>query len=97
MLDDRTRALALLKANHRFPVEYYLSVITVSEEAVFVAVRAAVEQGLPVPLGEAAHVKTPSRGGKYTSHRFRVMCQTPEDVLLLYHRVKQVSGVVTVM
>jgi putative lipoic acid-binding regulatory protein len=97
MEDERARALALLEATHQFPTEYHVSVITVTEDAVFVAIRAAVQQGLPAPLGDDAHQIVPSSGGKYSSHRFRVPVQRAEDVLELYARIRQVTGVVTVL
>ena len=94
---DRERALGLLKATHRFPVEYYLSVITLHAEAVFLQVRAAVEAGPAGPLSDDAYQRVPSSGGKYASHRFRVRCDSAEDVLALYDRVKAVEGVVNIM
>jgi putative lipoic acid-binding regulatory protein len=97
MDDERARALELLKAAHQFPVEYHVSVITFTDEETFAALRAAVEAGLPGPLGGEAYQTIPSGGGKYTSHRFRVPCDTPEDVLALYERIRAVKGVVTVL
>lgn len=97
MDDERTRARELLEATHRFPVEYHLSVITHTEEVVFVALRAAVEEGLPGQLDQDAYQTVPSRGGKYTSHRFRVPCESADAVLALYERVRRVKGVVTVL
>jgi putative lipoic acid-binding regulatory protein len=94
---DRERALALLAATHQFPVEYSVSVITVSDEAVFNEVRAAVGEGLPEPLGEGAYEQVLSKAGRYTSHRFKVPCQAPEDVLALYARIRRVKGVITVL
>jgi putative lipoic acid-binding regulatory protein len=95
--DARTRALELLRATHQFPGEYYLSVITLSEEKVFVDLRAAVDDGLEQPLGESACEMVPSRGGKYTSHRFKVPCACAEEVLELYARLSRVKGVVTML
>ena len=93
---DRDRALALLKATHQFPVEYHLSVITRHEEAVFDRLRAAVEEGPQGALAEDAYQRVPSSGANYASHRFRVLCQSAEEVLELYARVKAVEGVITV-
>jgi putative lipoic acid-binding regulatory protein len=95
--DARVRALELLRANHQFPGEYHLSVITLSQNEVFVEVRAAVEDGLPEPLSDASYEQVPSRGGKYTSHRFKVPCESAEDVLALYARLSKVKGVVTML
>ena len=95
--DDRERSLALLRAQHQFPGAYDLSVIAVSTAAVAAAVRAAVEDGLAEPLGRDAHQVIPSTGGKYASHRFVVYLRAAEDVLALYDRVKQVTGVVTIL
>jgi putative lipoic acid-binding regulatory protein len=95
--DARIRALELLRATHQFPGEYHLSVITLSEDQVFLDLRAAVEDGLPAPLPEAAYELIPSRGGKYTSHRFKIPCGSAEDVLALYARLSRVKGVVTML
>jgi putative lipoic acid-binding regulatory protein len=97
MDDERSRAIALLEATHKFPVVYEFSVITYSTDEVFVAIRGAVAEGLTGGLGEGDHQMVPSRGGKYTSHRFRVPCESAVAVLELYARVKQVEGVVTVL
>jgi putative lipoic acid-binding regulatory protein len=95
--DETARAVALLEATHQFPVVYSVSVIAVSSDEVGAAVRAAVEEGLPQPIGDDGYQSVPSSGGKYASHRFKVPCQTPADVLALYRRVRQVKGVVTVL
>jgi putative lipoic acid-binding regulatory protein len=95
--DSRERALDLLRATHQFPGDYHLSVITVSLDVVFTSLRAAVEAGLSTPLTEDAYQTVPSTGGKYTSHRFRLLCERAEDVLDLYERVRQVKGVVTIL
>ena len=95
--DARVRALDLLRATHRFPGEYHLSVITLSQDQVFSDVRAAVEDGLPQPLPDTAYELIPSGGGKYTSHRFKVPCDSAEEVLALYARLSRVKGVVTML
>ena len=94
---DRDRALALLKATHQFPVEYHLSVITRHEEVVFEQLRLAVEAGPQGALAEDAYQRVPSSGARYASHRFRVRCQSAEDVLELYARVKAVEGVMNIL
>jgi putative lipoic acid-binding regulatory protein len=95
--DARIRALDLLRATHKFPGEYHLSVITLSEDQVFSDLRAAVDDGLSAPLADSAYELIPSRGGKYTSHRFKVPCDSAEDVLALYARLSRVKGVVTML
>jgi hypothetical protein len=95
--EDRERALALLAATHQFPVEYSVSVITVNDDVVYSELRAAVGEGLPAPLGDDAYDKVLSKGGRYSSHRFKILCQAPEDVLALYARIRGVKGVITVL
>jgi putative lipoic acid-binding regulatory protein len=95
--EETARAVALLEATHQFPVVYSVSIIAVSSEEVGAAVRAAVEEGLPQPIADDGYQAVPSSGGKYASHRFKVPCQTPAEVLALYRRVRQVKGVVTVL
>jgi putative lipoic acid-binding regulatory protein len=94
--DARTRAIALLEATHKFPVEYDISIIA-HGELVLADLRAAVEAHLTEPLPADAYQSVPSRGGKYASHRFRVPCEDAETVLALYERVRLVKGVITVM
>jgi putative lipoic acid-binding regulatory protein len=95
--DARARALDLLRATHQFPGEYHLSVITLTDEQVFSDLRAAVEDGLPSPLPDSKYERVPSSGGKYTSHRIQVPCDSAEAVLDLYTRLSKVKGVVTMM
>jgi putative lipoic acid-binding regulatory protein len=94
---ERSRAIALLEATHRFPVDYDVSVIAVNVEAVVAEVRAAAEEGLAAPLGDGAYQSLPSRGGRYASHRFRVPCRDAQEVLALYERLRRVRGVITVL
>lgn len=95
--EEWARAIALLEATHSFPVEYQVSVIAQNVDEVVADVRAAVEEGLPAPLTGDAYQSVPSSGGRYVSHRFRVPCARPEDVLALYARIRRVKGVITVL
>lgn len=94
---ERARALALLEAAHRFPVEYEVSVIALSVEVVFTEVRAAIECHWQGPWPEDAYQVVPSKTGRYNSHRFRVPCGTPDDVLALLARLRAIKGVMTVL
>ncbi len=94
---DRLRSLELLRATHQFPVAYYLSVIAVTEIEVTVSLRAAVTEGLRDPLVDDAHQTITSKTGKYTTHRFRIHCESAEAVLELYARIKTVKGVMSVL
>ena len=95
--DPRARALALLEATHQFPVDYSVSVITVTEEIVVAEVRAAVEVGLSGPLPDDAYETVLSGGGRYVSHRFRVRVASAEEVLALYERLRQIEGVPSIL
>lgn len=95
--DERARAIALLEATHQFPVEYDVSVIATTVEAVTLELRAAVEEGLDQPLTDTAYHSILSGGGRYTSHRFKVVVRNAHEVLALYARIKKVKGVVTVL
>lgn len=94
MADAPADLRTLLEANHAFPGPYFLSVITVSSDDVFAALRAAVEVGLPSPLAETDWIRHASSAGRYTSHRVTVHCESVDDVLALYARVRAVAGVV---
>jgi putative lipoic acid-binding regulatory protein len=95
--EARARALALLEATHVFPVAYEVTVITITSDDIHGAVRAAAGHGLDAPLGDEDHTTVPSKGGKYTSHRLRVRCARPVDVLALYERLRAIEGVKTLL
>jgi putative lipoic acid-binding regulatory protein len=95
--DPKARAIALLEATHKFPVEYFVSVIAVTEEAVVAELRAAVEFGLPEPLSEDAYETVLSGAGRYASHRFRVPVASAEEVLALYERLRRITGVKSIL
>lgn len=95
--EERARARALLEATHRFPVEYHLSVIALATEEVVTALRAAVDAGPGGPIPPESYSNVPSAGGKYISHRFRIMCGSAEEVLDLYARIRAVPGVITML
>lgn len=92
---DEERLLALLQTTHTFPGPFFLSVITHNDTDVFVALRAAIEEGLPAP-GLDWETRE-SAGAKYVSHRVTVPCDSADAVLALYARVRAVAGVVTVL
>jgi putative lipoic acid-binding regulatory protein len=93
----RQRAIELLEANHAFPVEFSLSVIARSGEAITRAILAGAAEGLEQPLRPEAHQIKPSAGGRYLSHRLLVPCRTAADVLELFARMRAIDGVVTVL
>jgi putative lipoic acid-binding regulatory protein len=95
--DERSRAIALLEATHRFPTRYPVSIISFNVDTVVAEVRAAVEDGLPEPLADDAYQTVMSKGGRYSSHRYQVPCQDAEAVLALYERIRRVKGVVSVL
>ena len=95
--DDEKRSLALLEANHSFPGDFPLTVIALNSDEVTEALVRSIEEGLSEPLAADARESRLSSGGKYMSHRLRVPCAAAADVIRLYARVRQVSGVVTVL
>jgi putative lipoic acid-binding regulatory protein len=95
--EARRRAIELLEANHDFPGDFTVSVIARNDEVVAEAVLAAAWEGLEAPLGAGAHEAHPSSHGKYVSHRLKVPCASAEAVLVLYARLRAVSGVITIL
>jgi putative lipoic acid-binding regulatory protein len=95
--EERAAAIALLEKAHQFPVEYSISVIAVHVETVVAEVIAAVEHGLEGGLSEDAHEVVMSSAGRYSSHRFRVLCRTPEEVLALKERLRRIEGVKSIL
>ena len=96
-MSDAADFRTLLEANHTFPGPYYLSVITVTGDDVFAAVRAAVDAGRAVPTRDDDWERRASSAARYTSHRVTVVCESADDVVALYARVRAVIGVVQVL
>ena len=98
-LDERSRAIALLEANHAFPTDYELSVIARNAEEIAArVVAAAFEEGqgdAERPAG--AHERLPSSGGKYVSHRLTIRVEDAEHVLRVYARLRAIEGVLTIL
>jgi putative lipoic acid-binding regulatory protein len=95
--EERARAIALLEANHVFPTEYELSVITRNAEEIAALVAAAAFEsgaGDPPP---GAHERLPSSGGKYVSHRLTIRCEDAAHVLRVYARLRAIDGVLTIL
>jgi putative lipoic acid-binding regulatory protein len=94
--EERSRAIALLEANHAFPTDYALSVIARNaDEVAALVVAAAFEDVDAKPAG--AHETLPSSGGKYVSHRLKIHCEDAEQVLRVYARLRAIDGVLTIL
>ena len=91
--ERRGSALDLLEANHTFPTDFSLSVIARNDDKVSAAVVAAASAG----GAPATDQELPSAHGKYVSHRLSVRCETAQDVLALFARLRAVEGVITVL
>ena len=94
---DQERFRDLLAATHVFPGPYQLTVITVTDDAVVAALRAALQIGRDDPIADDAWKTRQSAGGRYTSHRVTLVCASADDVVELYDRVRTLRGVVTAM
>jgi len=92
---DPERLRALLEALHRFPGPFYVSVIARTDADVEAALRATIQAAATGPLD--AWERRPSSGGRYTSHRVTIGCQSVDEALALYVQVARVDGVVTVL
>jgi len=92
---DPERLRALLESLHRFPGPFYISVIARTDAGVEAALRATIEATATGPLD--AWERQPSSGGRYTSHRVTVGCQSVDEALALYVEAARVDGVVTVL
>ena len=88
--------VALIKANHHFPGPYHLSLVTLNEQAVVITVRALVEEGAR-PISDAHWELRQSSGGKYVSHRVKVHADTADEVVAIYERLWETTGLVSVM
>jgi putative lipoic acid-binding regulatory protein len=96
--EERSRALALLEANHEFPTAYSLSVIALNAEDVTLRIATvAFEDVAPEARDEGAHERRPSSGGKYVSHRLTVQVASAAHVLTLYAKLRAIDGVKTIL
>jgi putative lipoic acid-binding regulatory protein len=93
--DRRRRAVELLEANHVFPGPFFVSVIARNDAAVERDVLAAA--GLGADRDADAHDPKESSGGKYVSHRLRVVVASAEAALDLFARLRAVDGVIKVL
>ena len=96
-LDERSRAIALLEANHAFPTDYALSVIARNAEEIAARVVAAAFEEGDSERPPGAHERLPSSGGKYVSHRLTIRVEDAEHVLRVYARLRAIEGVLTIL
>ena len=94
--ERRQRMVQLLEANHHFPGPYNISLVTINDVAVVMTVRALVEEG-GGPIKDADWETRLSSGGKYASHRVRVICDSAHEVVALYDRVWGTPGLVSLL
>ena len=95
--DPKQRMLDLLEATHDFPGNYLLTVVVRSDEKVTADVMAAASAHLAATLPASALTTRPSKGGKYLSLRITIPCESAQQVLDIYARVKDVTGVMTIL
>ena len=95
--EERARSIALLEANHAFPTDYELSVITRNAEEIAALVAAAAFEDAAEERPPRAHEMRPSSGGKYVSHRLTIRCADAEHVLRIYARLRAIDGVLTIL
>lgn len=94
---DRAQWIELLESTHEFPGDYPLTVIIQNDSALILAVRAAVDAGLDVPIPDSALEIVSSRAMRYLSLRFTVRLPDASAVLDLHARVHAVVGVVRIL
>jgi putative lipoic acid-binding regulatory protein len=95
--EERSRAIALLEANHAFPTDYALSVIARNADEVAARVVEAAFEDVETERAAGAHETLPSSGGKYVSHRLTIRCEDAEHVLRVYARLRAIDGVLTIL
>ncbi len=92
---DREKFLALLEANHSYPMDYRVQVILRQDEALIAGVLTVLAEQVGLPHLEDRHVRVPSSKGSWVSLRVDLPVSAPADVLAIYERLGQIEGLKT--
>lgn len=81
----------LLQSVHQFPGSYQIKAIGVSANDFEGRVVAAAVEELATP-SELDHSTRQTRGGRHVAVTLDITVQTPEQILAIYERLRQVEG-----
>lgn len=88
--------IELLEKSHQFPGPYMFKVIGKVENGFVARVVAAVRTELAEELDPPYHFRS-STGGRHVSVTLEPVVQTAAQVLAIYHRLKQMAGLVLLL
>jgi putative lipoic acid-binding regulatory protein len=89
-------SIELLESTHQFPGPYVFKVIGRVENGFAARVVAAIRDVLDFPQ-DPPHSMRHASGGRHVSVTVVPVVQTPEQVLTVYRRVRQMAGLVMLM
>ncbi len=95
-MSDRQSAMELLANTHRFPGPVMVKVIGRAGDAFISEVLAAAREQLLQPWLEIES-RRESAGGRHVALTLEPVFDTPEEVLDLYDRLRQIDGVVLLL
>jgi len=83
--------IELLESNHPFPGTFQFKAIGQAEDDFEARVVAAVHEELPA-ASDLEHSVRSTRGGRHVALTLDVTVQTPQQVLAIYARIREVRG-----
>ncbi len=92
----RTEAIELLENTHHFPCPYMFKVIGRAENGFVGRVVAAVREALDGPVDPPYHVRE-TAGGRHVAVTLEPTVQTVDQVLAVYRRIRNMSGLVMLL
>lgn len=81
----------LLESTHLFPGTYQFKVIGATEDDFVGRVLSAVQEEIPAPSDVDYSLRT-MRAGRHVGVTLNIAVQSPEQVLALYARIREVQG-----
>lgn len=89
---DRDEFLALLNANHSFPMDYRVQIIVRQEEDLIADVLRALALQVGREHLDDRHQRVPSRSGTYVSLRVDLPVNAAVEVVEVYERLSKMEG-----
>jgi len=88
--------IELLESRHTFPGPYTIKVIGKAGDNFLARIIAAVRDELRLDVDPPMELKT-TKGGRHVSITLEPQVQTPQQVLALYSRLSQTTGLVMLL
>ncbi len=88
--------IELLESNHTFPGTFQIKAIGASADDFESRVVAAVQDELPTPSELDYSVRT-TQGGRHVSVTLEMTVQSPQQVMAIYARLREVPGLMVLL